>query len=284
VRDQLHRQVDAAVSEWRQGDCVVAEQWFIHRTDLDSPLGEDSVQAVQEGADAVEAPVPGLVITSQSCDIVRECQDRPFVEVSPLIEVGPGLLEEIKKARRPQFGYVPGVADQNLVADLDRTMTIEKSVVAKWGRVTGCMSADDRRRFAAALARKRARFPFPDSFNEFVAPLANRLKEKHDKNSPEGEALRALREIRVRAAPSWDSDEIELTFLFLRDEVDESYGGRPWHEHLEKWLYLIPSRGPFHQVYGDVQTLDDISARDYIESDPLDLDHLSRPAPLRRSE
>ena len=50
-------------------------------------------------------------------------------------------------------------------------------------------------------------------------PLRRRLVEKHNKSSPEGEALRALLEIRVRAAPSWSAQEVELMFWFIGDDA-----------------------------------------------------------------
>ena len=103
----------------------------------------------------------------------------------------------------------------------------------------------------------------------------SRLSAKHDKNSDEGRALRALREIRVRAAPSWDAEELEILFLFIRNVSDPSFGTHGWDHYLEAWLKRIPKTGRFIEVYGVVQTIDDITARDYIESDPLDLDHLS---------
>ena len=41
----------------------------------------------------------------------------------------------------------------------------------------------------------------------------------------------------------------------------------------------LPQSGRFVRVDGLVQTLDDLTARDYVESDPLDLDHLSTRQP-----
>jgi hypothetical protein len=72
------------------------------------------------------------------------------------------------------------LADQNLAADLDRTMTVEKAVVAGWQRVQGCHSDDEARVFAQALARKRVRVALPDDFTAFIRGLQNRIKEKHE--------------------------------------------------------------------------------------------------------
>jgi hypothetical protein len=64
-------------------------------------------------------------------------------------------------------------------------------------------------------------------------------------------------------------------FWFIRNEDEPSFKGQSWHRLLESWLNLIPPNGRFGSVNGAVMTLDDLTARDYVESDPLDLDHLS---------
>ena len=73
-------------------------------------------------------------------------------------------VEEIRRLKRPAFAYVPITAGDHLVADLDRTMTIEKALVAGWARTPGWETDDELRDFASALARKRSRFAFPDDF------------------------------------------------------------------------------------------------------------------------
>ena len=46
-------------------------------------------------------------------------------------------------------------------------------------------------------------------------------------------------------------------------------------EYLEQWSELIPKSGRFQRVDGLVVALEDMTAKDYVESDKLDLDHLS---------
>jgi hypothetical protein len=167
------------------------------------------------------------------------------------------------------------LADQNLVADLDRTMTVEKAVVAGWQRVQGCHSDGEARVFAQALARKRVRVALPDDFTAFIRGLQNRIKEKHDRQSPEGQALRSLREIRVRASPSWASDEVSLFIWFIKDDSSLCPEGIGWDGLCASWLGFVQSSGRFKEVAGVVAELEDISAREYVDSDPLDLDHLS---------
>lgn len=268
--------IDGALREWRQGDCVLGEHHFLFRLDVQTPLTEEATRAAVEGVDAGEAEVRGFMVATQSCDIVRSCRERPFVEVCPLVQVEQDVLSEIRRARRPVYAYVPGVADKRLVADLDRVMTVEKAVVAKWDRIQGCTTDDERRRLALSLARKRVRVAFPDDFVQFGQPLMKRMSSKHDRNSDEGRALRALREVRVRAAPSWDAEKVELTFYFIRDESEPDFEGTGWDDWLEGWLERVSRQGRFISVDGLVSTLEDLTAKQYVESDPLDLDYLSQ--------
>lgn len=268
--------VNTALREWCQGDCVLGEQWFVYRFNPQRPLDPGSVDAAQEGTDLTESKVKGFAVVTQTCDIVRSCIERPFMEVVPLVEVDEQRLFEIQRGKRPRYAYISGIVEHRFVADLDRVMTVEKAVVAEWQRTPGCQDDQDIRALRQALARKRIRFAFPDDFAQFASKLQGRMQEKHDKkNSLEGEALRALREIRVRAEPSWNTSAVKLMFWFIRHEDQIQFEEIGWDKFLEQWLKLIPEAGRFYNVEGSVVTLEDLTAKDYVESDPLDLDHLS---------
>jgi len=147
--------------------------------------------------------------------------------------------------------------------------------VAKWKRTPGYTSDADGRAFAQALARKRVRFAFPDDFTEFAKKLQGRLIDKHDKNTDEGRGLRALREIRVLATPTWDANPVALFFWFIRHVADADFEGKSWSDLLKGWLKLIPKSGRFAEIDGQVATLEEMTGVDFVGSDPLDLDHLS---------
>ena len=275
-REAWIQEIDAALQKWCQGDYVLGEQWFIQRFNPQRPLTDESKDVAEKEVDLAEYEVRGFVVVTQTCDIVRSCASRPFIEVVPLLEVNEKYLHDIQRGRRPQYAYIPGAAEHRLVADLDRVMTVEKAVVAEWERKAGCSDDGEVRALGKALARKRIRFAFPDDFTELARKLQGRLQDKHDNASIEGEALRALREIRVRAAPSWNDAEIELMFWFIRHEEQIQFQGTGWEQQLTKWLALIPESGRFQSIEGLVVTLEDMTAKEYVESDPLDLDHLSR--------
>lgn len=262
-----HEAINAAIEKWRQGDCVLGEEWFMVRGNPD----RDS-QVPDEG-EILEVNVAGLVVVTQTCDIVRDCKERPYVEVSPLVLSND--FEGVRAGRRPSYAHVPGLANQELVADLDRTMTVTKNVLAGWKRVEGVRTDDEARQFSRALERKRGRFAFPDDFNSLCTGLKRRLIEKHDKQTPEGNALRRLREVRVEASPSWAADVVSLNFWFIRHGAD---GAEDWPQQLESWLKLITPAGRYVDVQGTITTLEGMKASDYLHSDRLDLDHISRQA------
>lgn len=273
--DQTYQAIDQALEKWRQGDCLVGEFEFVFRLDLDLPLTKDAKDAAQEGVDLVETPCEGAVVLSQTCDIVRSCINRPFLEIAPLVFAAPELLEQVKKGLRPNYAFIPGVAEKNLVADLDRVMTVEKAVVALWDRTIGCDSCFAARHFAESLSRKRARPAFPDDFSECLRPLLKKIKLKHGKElSEEGRAFRALQEIRVRAAPDWKSDQIDVFFWFIRNPREDDTG-IIWTVFIENWVDLFKITDRYFSVKGAAVFLEDMTALDYVESDPLDLDYLS---------
>lgn len=267
--------IDAALQHWRQGDAALGERWFFHAADPAQALTPASADLEEPGVQVVESETFGLVVVSQTCDVVRGCVERPYVEVSPLVEVGVAAFAEIQRGRRPAYAAIPALTERRLVVDLDRVMTVEKALMADWVRTPGCTTDDEVRALSEALARKRRRFAFPDDFTAHVSELRSRVTGKHARESEEGRALRGLREIRVRASPSWDAAPVELMFWFIRNEEDAASMQMPWHEWLERWLELVPAHGRFVRVYGQVTSLERLTADEYVHSDPLDLDHLS---------
>jgi len=218
--------------------------------------------------------IRGVVVLTQTCDIVRAHFRRPYVEIAPLVKLDSETVEQVRRLKRPSFAYVPAMADSSLVADLERIMTVEKAVVANWKRIPGWRADAEGREFGRAIARKRSRFAFPDDFIRSIRRFRHRLVDKHKRKSPEGESLRALREIRIHATPSWHATKMSLAIWFIEEsELGNSASGR--HSQLKNWVELVDQAGRFRVESALVCRLDEISARDYVESERLDFDSLS---------
>jgi hypothetical protein len=270
---------------WRQGDLVLDDNLtFLHQADPTRPLTDEGEFQAKEATAAGETeslfgiitPVPGLAVLTQTCDLVRSCGIRKFVELAPLFAADETLRATIRKGMRPAYAWLPGAAEHGLVVDLDRVMTVEKAVLAGWPRTPGWATEDDLRSFARALARKRDRFAFPGDFNSLLKPMVDRIKAKHGNLSAEGKALLQVRQIRARAAPSWHDPgpvEVQLTFVIedgLSAEERTALGSQ-----VRSWCDRVPENPRYDLLPPLVASRDDLTARDMDESDQLDLDHLS---------
>lgn len=268
LEEKEQQQIDSVISAYQQGDCFLGERDFISLGRVNDESGKSD--------DWLVTPVHGFAIVSQTCDVVRSCSSRPMIELSPLVLVEQDVLEEVISWRRPNYAAVPALVESKLVADLDRTMTVEKAVIAGWKRMQGLRSDAEIRDFQRVLARKRQRFAFPDNFNAYVEPLQKRLVEKHGKESPEGEALRALQEIRVLATPSWDAQQTQLKFYFVcKQGSPTSFNNRSWSAWCDDWIKRLPISQRFINPQALIADYDSMTAAEYLQSDALDLERLS---------
>jgi hypothetical protein len=263
-------EINTAMKEWRQGDCVLGKHWFAWRLDPNFPLFIDKAKE-----DLPQIEVPGFVVITQTCDLVRSCEKRSFVEVCPLFQVDAITLKQIKKCQRPQFAYVPALEEHSLVADLDRIMTVEKTIVTQWTRKPGWTTDMELRHFVMALNRKRSRFAFPDPFNPINQKLADILKGRSGLNETAERAMQSLIQIRVRAAPEWSAENVHLTFWFIHDENEPDFEGESWDTFAKIWMNALPSSPPYSDLIGSATTYEDLKAIDLVESDEVDLDHFS---------
>jgi hypothetical protein len=171
------------------------------------------------GLASIATKIDGMIVVSQSCDIVKECTKWNFVQIAALQRVDDeSFLSSIRKGERPNFAFVPGLEAQRLVANLDLIMTVEKSVLAgvpKEAIFRGVRNDVEILAFAECLSRKFSRFAFPDNFNEAVRKIQERIREKHPRDGADGRAFQALREIRAIAIPSWQDQNPEVELLFI---------------------------------------------------------------------
>ena len=273
-------EVDALLAVWRQGDFVLKADFpMLHLADLAAPGTPEAERLASEqgegGLGVVAADTPGFAVTSQTCEIVRSCGNRPYVEVCPLIELPEKEMGLVRSGRRSQFLSLPRLEPAHFAVDLDRPMTMEKAALVQLQdeRHSGVTTEAEIRTVADVLGRKRGRAAFPDDFVLLMTPLQKRVVEKHSKNTAEGRFLREVQEIRARAVPSWSSTQIQLTFMFIFDGLT----GIPADAgvQIEMLLKLVILSDPYVDLRGSAVVLEDISAATYLGSDRLDFDHLS---------
>jgi hypothetical protein len=284
--------IDERLRDWRQGDAVIGNAVpFLSLADYARPITPEAQEAAANDPSAGEDPlgvvtvdVPGVVVVTQSCELVRSCADRPFVTVAALVEVDASILQEVKQFSRPRYAYVPAIANRRLVADLQRTTTVEKAVLATISasqRVRGCETDQQARELAMALGRNLNRAALPDDFNNAMRAVQRQIQRKYGratqdargKPTNEGALFEALREIRVAFAPSRDASNVDLIFFFIfNSRTDIPTDGDVIVEAL---LKKFKSGGRFSNPVFRLVTLSEISAEAYLTSDHLELDDLS---------
>lgn len=275
-------ELETVLQSWQQGDVFFAPDLpFVHLARADRPLTPEAREAAaaEEGTDdtllVVPVITPGLVLISQTCDVVRSPAERPYLEIAPLRKLPPEAMVEVRRGDRPQYAALPGLSEADLAVDLDRTMTIEKAVLLEiepTQKVRGCPTEEAAAMFGLALGRKRARFAFPDDFVSSLTRIQKRIRKKHAKGTAEGQLYGACREIRVRARPTWENPTIiELWFLFDAEGRIPATASDLLDDLAEQF---VPT-GVFNEIALKVAALDEITAKLYVESYPLDLDHLS---------
>lgn len=276
-------QINAAMENWRQGDFFLSEDlFFIHLADLARPLTSEADEIASERietgdtleVEGVPSAVIGYVVITQTCDIVRDCKARSYVELCPLVEVEPSVVNQTRLLRRPAFAFVPGASDKNLIADLDRILTVEKSFLSKFDCTVGCRDDSERRVFADALARHRTRPAFPDDFNDCMRPVRDHLKKIHRGTDPEGLLIQSVGEIRVSASPNWDAEQISVFVWFILSPESAS-PSTDISPYVNKWLALFGASKRY-DLQAIVCRLEDMKASDYVGGDRLDLDQLSK--------
>lgn len=281
--DEINR-IDEQLGLWRQGDLILDGSLpAVHLAHLavpGTPASEELAQSLQgDGAEpdlaAVTLDTAGCMMVSQTCDIVRSCADRPYVEVCALVPIPAEKMQLVRLGRIPRYAWVSGLGDANLAADLELVTTVEKAAVACFSndRLVGAATEAEARSLGEALGRKRSRAAFPDDFTSLVAPLQRRVIERHNRDSEEGRFLRAVREIRVAVKPNWQADAIEVELLFVFETLMTA---PPKADELVSTLVRrITATGRYVSVEGRAAALESLSAASYLTSDRLDLDHLS---------
>jgi hypothetical protein len=273
--DELAKKIDAGASSWWQGDIAKAG-WFRVSAYKDIRLTASEMCLAGTPFPCSRQPTDGLVLLTQTCDIRKTCRKRPYVTVSPLVQLTGTDASFARRGRLLNFVPVPAAGNE-VFADIDRVMTVEKSLLLDWQRTTGFQNDQERRNFSQRIARVYQRFAFPDDLHITLSELVQRVTKKSGKDDTEGKALDAIQEIRITATPDWESPEISvfLTFTLYDGASAPEITEEEWSKLLEGWLKLCKPVGVIKIVEGTVLPLDQVTARDYLDSDRLELDYLS---------
>ena len=279
--DELHQQL----GDWRQGDYFAGDALpmvlLFRRTE--PATAETAVLADEdETGDEIllgELSFDHLVIVSQTCDVVEHPGSAPYVTLAPIVRIEvEARASEARRGYMPRYAPVPGVAD-DAFADLDLHLTIEKPVLRGVAKATGLRDDDEIRRFQDVTERHASRFAFPSEMTSAFEPLRKRIREKKDKDSFEGRALRLVDDIRLLATPNWDADKIDVDLFFLlrsRDDADAVEDDHDvWEQQRVDWQSRCTPNDRITSIRLILVPLDELDAATYRASDKLDLGGMS---------
>jgi hypothetical protein len=160
--------IDVAMASYAQGD-IVAFPRFVY---FDVP------QQKSKRLSFVEQEPEAIVILTQTCDVARRSQERPFIQVAPLVRiVDADTARRCQAGAHPRYAWVPASGADGF-ADLDRVATVTKRLLATCEHSRGLRNDDERREFARSIVRKFERFAFPDDLRDSLQPLRDRILEK----------------------------------------------------------------------------------------------------------
>lgn len=257
----------SAVSAWRQGDYSLDHPYIV------------VVNGLEEGQFAPSAgDALGLVVVSQTCDVVNYGPGKDYVTVSPLVE---STEERVKNARRgssPSLAVLENPPSGSAAVDLGQTMSLHKSVLAGLERREGFDTDEARSRFGDAVARKYGRFAFPDAFSvEVLEPLRRKLQRGYGKDSDQSRAYGCIDSIRAVASPSWDGP-CTVGFRFVLADRERLVVGREVvDQHVAalvaaiKWPEGFTAESPAYTL----MTRSEMSAAEWDDSQKVDLDFIS---------
>ncbi|WP_146180811.1 hypothetical protein [Thalassorhabdomicrobium marinisediminis] len=264
------------LAEWQQGDFTTDCNEFL----FCSPPFDAEDEGAVFSAD-VEEEHQGLCVISQTCDIVRDPEKTTvsYVTVCPLVELKAAHLSAVGKGEVPRFGMLAG-APENLVVDFTRAMSVKKDLLVEWSRQRGCPRELDLQNFARSLERFYGRFGFPDKFNACMDTFRIAVNKKYGKGSDFGKSLRSISEFRVFPHAAWENTEgVSITILAIlkepenREVRDVEVIRKELNDQASKISWSEPF-SPSDPVLR-IATLHELSAAEYINTYPLELNALS---------
>ncbi len=262
---------DEPLLEWKQGDFALNVGGFLF---ANSSVDDEFFDAEEETDDIV-----GLIIVSQTCDIVRRTGGRHFVTVCALTKRPKNEVKEVLSGRRPYFAVVDNTED-TVFADLRKIMSVSKDLLRTWKRHEGFSTEAGRVKFANSLERKFGQFAFPDDFDQAMRTFKQRVWKRHDKaDSLPGKVYRSLLQIRFKAEPDWSAPNKKIRVLAIMREPEYREVGRTEiTEELEASLAKVLLPEGYSWLDVDLKfilaTAKNLTAADFLSSRRADFDFL----------
>ncbi len=278
--DEWPPSVLEAVAKFRQGDVIESPPVIFVAaaahgvTTLVQETGDPSLD--DELFELEERPPFGM-ITTETCDISEgeaSSPKQPFVLMAPVFNVGERVTPAVRaNIETDRLGYVrrltgAAFADGLWVADLRIELPLEKSMLVGREPISGFDTARERLALADFLAARRDRPVLSDGLHVALIRPLRRWLEQHAARREE--MLADVVEVRVAIAGGREDPEgAGLLIVTDHDDLPEA-AKELWEARWENLRGRMESAG-MALAPTAYETLDSLSARNYIESVRVDL-------------
>lgn len=181
----------------------------------------------------------GVVIISQTCDVVQEGASKQHVTVAPLV-IAPSSeqLSAARRGRAPLLLHLKetettpeAIADIQHATSLPKASLIGTTLIA---RLIDGESSVDARNLAQLVGRAYSRFAFPDAVHPVLEKFRRKARDASGTPSAFGRVIDHVSELRI-AADQWEAPSRRLTLyvivdaslLIFNDDADPAWTADP---------------------------------------------------------
>lgn len=190
---QIGQKIES-VADLRQGD-VVGLTW---------------IPEIVDGAPVSRATPCGVVVVSQTCDVVQVSASKANLIVAPIIEApDSNLVANARRGRSPLRIFLKGCgpAGTDLVADLQHSVSVPKTFLLGselLGRTASYDHDQEARNLSVVIGRAFSRFAFPDEVQASLSKFLRKTRDKAGTSGPLGRVLDWIDPLRV-SADQWNN-------------------------------------------------------------------------------
>lgn len=209
----------------RQGDAVHVHVYSVlgapEATLLDDT--REAAEVAEFRVTSVERRLPSGIwaVITQTCDIRRELELEPFLQLAPLVELGQQAWQAAGDGRSVRhFAYPEQVEDlEHPVLDIRIVQTIERTALVAQGvePIALGLTPGFRDRLSIWLATRYARHAFPDRLEDSVLSRLRETIRKYagDAGNQTGAFVACLDGVWVR----YDDTTVEVLFIVRQDRI-----------------------------------------------------------------
>ena len=217
-----------------------------------------------------------VIIVSQTCDILADADDEPWVEVLRLDRAAPEFLRLLSRGNSARVFCVD--PEERWVAQAPHRTRVDKGVLVQRQKPLTVLPTDEKRReeFRSWLGRRFTRPALPDDLDTgFRRVLEDMLRETGADGGAYADTYTACSEIRHRVVGISAPYQVDLLFL-TEDSPSTTLSARV--VDFIASLRARIDRNVVSELSGTVMCLTEIRAADYFSTKPFLLEYFTNAA------